>query len=68
MNIMKLVKVVAKVVGVVKHVTPDDQPVTARKTRVGLSAIIVAWLVDQGLDIGIADALVALVEALVATQ
>lgn len=71
--IMKIVRTVAKVTGVVKkvHANNSDEaeaPVKARKSRLGLSAIAVAFLVDLGLDVGMAEFLVALVETVAATQ
>lgn len=63
MGAVKLIGKAAKVVGRVGGVvgTPgDDPPVKARTPRVVITGLIVAWLVDYGVDGGVAASLVDL--------
>lgn len=58
MRIKKLLKVAAKFTGVVKRDGDTGEPVGARKRRLAASALVVALLVDRGMDSGLAVALV----------
>jgi len=54
------------VVGTVREA--EATPITHRKKRASLTVIVVGLLVDLGLDVGIAEALVDLLVAAMATQ
>jgi len=54
------------VVGTVREA--EATPITHRKKRASLTVIVVGLLVDLGLDVGIAEALVDLLVAIAATQ
>lgn len=66
---MKLnpIKTIGRLVGVVKD-SATGEAVSGRKKRLSIAGVAVALLVDVGLDVGIAEALVDLVLAAVATQ
>ena len=61
---MKLIKQAAKTTGIVARDADSGEDVSHRKKRLGLSALVVAVLVDFGLDTQIAEALADLLIAI----
>ena len=68
-QVIKLGRKALEIGGVVGTVREAEAtPITHRKKRASITVIVVGLLVDLGLDVGIAEALVDLLVAIAATQ